>query len=167
MRRDVYMARTLLEHGADPNARITNWTPTRRASNDWSIHPALVGATPFWLAARLSQPEMMRLLAEHGADPLFVHHAHYVGTVGAFGTAERTEATTALMAAVGMGGPRSVGGFVDPDPSEAEAFRLEAVRLAVELGVDVHAVDLEGRTAADAVADGPVKEFLAEVAARR
>jgi len=31
MRRDVGMARDLLAHGADANARIGNWTPTRRA----------------------------------------------------------------------------------------------------------------------------------------
>ena len=37
--------------------------------------PRLVGATPFWLAARFSEPDVMRLLVKHGADPLFVHHA--------------------------------------------------------------------------------------------
>jgi ankyrin repeat protein len=160
LRRDEQMVRTLLSHGADPNVRLTNWTPTRRASADWSIHPSLVGATPFWLAARLVHPGLMRLLAGHGADPLFVHRTRYVGTVGAFGTEEKNEATTALMAAVGMGGPRSVSGFVDPDAAELPGLRLEAVRLAVEFGIDPAAVDPEGRTAAEATRDDAVRAYL-------
>ena len=105
MRRDENLGRLLLGNGADPNARLSNWTPTRRASADWHFHPALVGAAPFWLAARFSQPGIMRLLVEHGADPLFVHRVHYVAAAGSYGADGVTEATTALMAAVGMGGP--------------------------------------------------------------
>ena len=166
MRRDEDLGRLLLAHGADPNARITNWTPTRRASADWHIHPALVGATPFWLAARFTQPGFMRLLAEHGADPLFVHEVHYVASSGSYGAAGTDEATTALMAAVGMAS-RRVRAFVGPDPAELEFLTLEAVRLAVELGVDVNATDLEGRTAVEARGYASVAEFLAEEAARR
>ncbi len=159
LRRDEGVARTLLAHGADPNARIGKWTPTRRASADWSIHPSLVGATPFWLAARLSQPSVMRLLAEHGADPHFVHRVHYVGSAGSFGSEPRDEATTALMAAVGMGGVRGLA-FVEPDPSAVEALALEAARVAVELGVDPSAVDLEGHTALDGSRYDSITEFL-------
>jgi ankyrin repeat protein len=161
LRRDLHMARQLLSHGADPDARIANWTPTRRASADWSIHPALIGATPLWLAARFSQPEAMRLLVDHGADPLFVHQVEYVAAAGTFGSELRAEATNALMAAVGMGGPRGMGGFVDPDAREVAALRLETVRLAVELGVDISAVDPDGRTAAEMTRDQAVRDFLA------
>ncbi len=167
MRRDEGLARSLLDRGADPNARLTNWTPTRRASADWSFNQAMVGATPFWLAARFSQPGVMRLLAEHGADPLFVHEVHYVGASGSYGAAGRTEATTTLMAAVGMGGSRRMRTFVAADPAELEFLTLEAVRLVVELGVDVNATDLEGRTAADARSYPSVREFLAAEAAGR
>jgi ankyrin repeat protein len=167
LRRDEGMARTLLAHGADPNARITNWTPTRRASNDWSIHPSLVGATPFWLAARLAQPGAMRLLAEHGADPRFVHEVTYVGAAGSFGSATMTEANTAVMAAAGMGGPRRLGGFVDPDRAEMEALSLAAVKVAVELGVDSGAVDLEGWTAADRSPYPSVRAYLETLSAER
>src|SRR5258706_4355853 len=75
MRRDEKMVSALLAHGADPNAPLRTWTPTRRSSRDFYFEPVLVGATPFWLAARFSQPGVMRLLARHGADPLFVHHS--------------------------------------------------------------------------------------------
>ena len=36
------------------------------------LRSMLVGATPFWLAARFVDPAVMRLLVKHGADPLFV-----------------------------------------------------------------------------------------------
>ena len=166
LRRDEDLGRQLLDHGADPNARITNWTPTRRASADWHIHPAMVGATPFWLAARFTQPGFMRLLAEHGADPLFVHEVHYVASSGSYGAAGTDEATTTLMAAVGMGGSRRMRTFAAADPAELEFLTLEAVRLVVELGVDVNTTDLEGRTAADARSYPSVREFLAAEAAR-
>ncbi|MEC9354627.1 MAG: ankyrin repeat domain-containing protein [Gemmatimonadota bacterium] len=167
MRRDHAMARTLLEHGADPNAQVTNWSASRRASSDWHFHPALVGAAPFWLAARFIQPATMRLLVNHGADPLFVHHADYIGAEGTFGTVQRMEKTTALMAAVGMGGPRRMRAYIDPSPSEVEALTFEAVKLAVELGIDTKAEDQEGWTAADAARYESVVEYLVTNRSRR
>ena len=47
--------------------------PSVASSADFNFAPALVGATPFWLAARFNEPDVMRLLVKHGADPLFVH----------------------------------------------------------------------------------------------
>ena len=167
MRRDNAMARSLLEPGAPPNAQVTNCPAFRRAPRDWPFHPALVGATSFWLAARFIQPAIMRLLVNHGADPLFVHNADYIGAVGTFGAVRRTEKTTALMAAVGMGGPRRMGAFIDPNPSEVEALTLEAVKLAVELGIDTKAVDQEGRTAADEARYESVVEYLTTNRSRR
>jgi ankyrin repeat protein len=166
LRRDQAMARALLAHGADANARLQNWTPTRRTSADWSIHPSLVGATPFWLAARLAQPDMMRLLAEHGADPHFVHRVGYVGAAGSFGSEWREESTTTLMAAVGMGGVRGLA-YVEPDPSDLPGLALEAARLALELGVDRKAVDLEGRTALEGSRYEAITELLAGPAPAR
>ena len=64
------MVTALLAHGADPNAPLRTWTPERRSSADFNFAPALVGATPFWLAARFNEPHVMRLLVKHGADPL-------------------------------------------------------------------------------------------------
>ena len=145
MRRDTRMVRALLEHGADPNAVLQTWTSPRRSSRDLHFPPPLVGATPFWLAARFSAPDIMRLLADHGADPAFVHHADYKEPAAA---RPRLEATTGLMAAVGMGGGR-LRAWVPPDRADVEALTLEAVKLAVDLGVDVNAVDTDDRTALD------------------
>ncbi len=166
LRRDEDLVRILLEHGADPNARIENWTPTRRASRDWHIHPALVGATPFWLAARFSEPRIMRRLADAGADPHFVHRAEYVASAGTFGATGTVEQTTTLMATVGMGGSRRMRAFLPmEDPLELEAKALEAVRIAVELGVDVGVVDLEGGTATDRAGFPSIRSFLESAAA--
>jgi ankyrin repeat protein len=52
------------------------------------------------------------------------------------------------MAATGMGGGGTA--WVPPDPHEREALMLETVKLTVELGIDVNAVNTDGRTALDA-----------------
>jgi ankyrin repeat protein len=149
MRRDEPLVRTLLAHGADPRARLQTWTPTRRQSSDLHFEPELVGATPFWLAARFSEPNVMRWLVELGADPLFVHRSDRI-VDGKEGRAydHKYEATTALMAAVGMGGGGTA--WVPPDRSQREALMLDTVKLAVDLGIDVNAMNTDGRTALDA-----------------
>jgi len=162
MRRDEKTVKALLAHGADANTPLKTWTPTRRDSHDLYFGPALVGATPFWLAARFSQPRVMGLLVEHGADPLFVLHSD----VAQVRAQRRREATTALLAAMGMGGGVP---WVQPAPGEREALTLEAVKLAVELGVDVNAANTDGRTALDAAKTlkyDSVAKFLMEKGAR-
>jgi len=52
----------------------------------------------------------------------------------------------ALARATGMGGGRA---WVQPARAEREPLTLEAVKLAVELGVDVNAANTDGRTALD------------------
>jgi ankyrin repeat protein len=85
----------------------------------------MIGGTPFFLAARTADVDMMRLLASLGADPLLPNE----------------DQTTPLMAAAGAG-THSPG--EDPG-TEAEA--LEAVTLALALGNDVNVVDKNGNTA--------------------
>jgi ankyrin repeat protein len=154
MRRDEKMAAALLDHHADANAPLKTWTPTRRSSEDFHFEPSLIGATPFWLAARYLEPNVMRMLVEHGADPLFVLHVKWVASQGT-GQQERTETATALLAATGVladNGNRDSGGasaWVPAVPSEVEALTLETVKLVVDLGVDVNAKDNDGRTALD------------------
>lgn len=145
MRRDEAMVEALLAHGADPNAPLLTWTPTRRGSDDFHFDPAWVGATPLWLAARFSPPAVLRRLVEHGADPLVVHRSTYYRGGDDAGDAPQTEVTTALMAALGMGGGGP--GWAEPDPAEREALTLEGVKFLVQLGVDVDAANTDGRTA--------------------
>ena len=146
MRRDEAMVAALLAHGADANAVLQTWTPTRRSSDDWNFAPELVGATPFWLAARFAEPGVMRLLLSSGADPTFVHHGDRMVEGRGEAFQHRPDVTTALMAATGMGGGRA---WVQPPRLEREPLTLEAVKLTVELGVDVNAANADGRTALD------------------
>jgi uncharacterized protein len=147
MHRDERMAAALLAHGADPNALLKTWTPMRRSADDYNFAPELVGATPFWLAARFTQPAVMRLLVERGADPLVVHHGERVVEGRGEAFVHRKDVTTALMAATGMGGGRA---WAPVPAGRREALMLETVKLAVEFGVDVNAANLDGRTALDA-----------------
>jgi ankyrin repeat protein len=147
MRRDEHMVASLLAHGADPNAPLQTWTPTRRSSEDWNFAPELVGATPFWLAARFTEPAIMAMLLERGADPMFVHHGERMVEGRGEAFQRRVDTTTALMAATGIGGGRA---WVPLPAKERPAATLEAVKLCVARGIDVNAANNDGRTALDA-----------------
>lgn len=153
--RDARMVAALLKHGADPNAKVESWTPTRRSSRDWNFNPELVGATPYWLAARAMSADIMRLLANAGADTRVVHHAEYHAGDP---PVPRSQTTTPLMAAVGMGG--GIPWFT-VDRSQREALALEAAKVAVELGADVNVANDDGRTALDAAKQGRMESVVA------
>ena len=166
MRNDRRMVAALLAHGADPNQPLLTWTPTRRASRDHHYPPPFVGASPFWLAARFARIDLMRILADHGADPHFVHEVGYIVD----GRMQwQTERTTTLMAAFGMAGRRARPWVPYSGAPTAELRILEAAMLAVELGVDVNAVDATGRTVldeAEALQYESVVEYLVEIGAQ-
>jgi len=169
LRGDRALVRALLAHGADPNLRLRSGTPVRRASQDWAFAPALVSATPYWLAAWFHDADAMRELAEAGADPRLT-------------TLERWR--TVFERAGGVGPPHLAGGFIPPlvaatrgpanrgrffnsvlrDANDDERKVMAAVRTAVEFGADVNAADLRGDTAMHAAAQrnfNTVVRFLA------
>ena len=126
------LARQLLDRGADPNVRV-DWDEikfeplggtTRNPPGLYLGRHLLTynGATAFYVAAKNGDHEYMRLLAEHGADPT---------TPNRFGV-------TPLMVAAGL--DTWEGETPGPHTGVSEAERLEAVKLAVELGNDVNAV---------------------------
>jgi ankyrin repeat protein len=118
------LVKSLLQHGADVNARITR-TPPRVGSSKNPGLPELVGATPFLLAAMAGSPDIMRVLADKGADVRL-------------GTARKG---TPLMAAAGLG--RVLGEVIVP-----ESDTLAAAKLLFEMGAaDANAVDELGNTA--------------------
>jgi len=133
--------RKLAASGANLNARVT-----KKPSMGTTILNS-IGATPFLLAARTKDVELMRLLADLGADPLLTNE----------------DGTTPLMVAAGIG---TSSPLEDPG-TEPEV--LEAVRLALKLGGDVNAVDKKGETAMHGAAykHAPsVVRFLAESGAK-
>src|SRR5687767_513199 len=75
----IELARKLLVHGANPNTRV-EWNEPRfgkeggTARNPPNIRLgrhllSYIGATPFYVAAKNGDIELMRMLADHGADP--------------------------------------------------------------------------------------------------
>jgi ankyrin repeat protein len=132
------LARGLLKRGANPNARVT-WREIRfdrdlgvvKSPPDISIgrdYLSYVGATPFYLAAKGADVALMRVLLEHGADPL----------------ASTVQKVTPLMAAAGLG--FWDGESPGPESGVPESRALEAVKIALEAGNDVHAVTDFGPT---------------------
>ena len=132
------LAHALLEAGANPNARI-DWREIPFEVDLGIVRPppgisvgrnflSFVGATPFYLAAKHADVELMRLLVRHGADPLTATH----------------QRITPLMAAAGVGfWDGESPGALNGTPEET---RLAAVRLAIELGNDIHAATDFGDT---------------------
>ena len=120
----VDVARILLTHGADPNARLT--TPILQRHHSGGDGALGEGATPLLRAAKTSDVSMMRLLLDSGADPALTTRNQ----------------TTAVMFAAGPSGGGLGGSFPVSD-----ADKIAAMTLALDRGVDVNAVDGTGQTA--------------------
>jgi uncharacterized protein len=116
--------RKLVGKGAVLNARVTKKPPMGVTT----LNSA--GATPFLLAARTADADLMRLLAELGADPRMPNE----------------DGTTPLLVAAGVG-TQAPG----EDPG-TEPEVLEAVKVALALGNDLNAVDTNGETVMHAAA---------------
>jgi ankyrin repeat protein len=125
------LAQKLLEHGANPNVQLT-WQEKKFDKEGGTMkNPPLiqlgrhyltyVGATPFYVAAHNGDAAYMRLLAQHGADPK---------KPNALGI-------TPLIVAAGL--DYWEGEAPGPFTGCSEAERLEAVKLALELGNDINA----------------------------
>ena len=71
---DLELARALVAHGADVNAR-----QTAEPRDGYRNMLNRSGATPFLLAAKAVDLEMMRLLLELGADPLLAKRGRHHG----------------------------------------------------------------------------------------
>src|SRR6266850_1976777 len=112
--------RKLVAHGANVNARAT-----RQVNMGVTIRFHSLGATPFLLAARTADVQLMRLLLELGADPLQPNE----------------DGTTPLMAAAGVG----TNSPLEEPGTEPEV--MEAVKLVLGRGGDINTVDKNGDTA--------------------
>jgi ankyrin repeat protein len=162
LRGDLQTVSVLLTHRASADAVLAKGTPSRYYSKDYAFNQSLVGATPFWLAARYGEPEIMSALAAAGANPRFV----------------MKDGTTALMASIvptrGLGtfragdrreryqGPADVAAKGD---GEDEAITLATAKRAIELGADVNATTVAGETAlhqAAGLAANSVVQLLAD-----
>jgi uncharacterized protein len=172
LRNDADIVADLLSHGADPNAPLERPTAGRRASAELQLRPAVVGATPFWIAARYGEPQIMERLAAAGADPLFVKTTTVPAIVQPSEVNGRPvpepAGMTAMMAALSSENIRRRL-LATTVPNAEEHVVLDAVRLTAKLGVDVNAADEDGDTALHRAAKlrfNSVVQFLVEQGAR-
>jgi len=136
------LARKLLEHGANVDARMTK-EPADGARNVLDR----IGSTPFLQASKLADVPYMRVLLEHGADPSIATE----------------EGATPLMAAAGVG----IWQVGESAGTNEEAF--EAVKLCYDVGNDVNAIDKNGDTALHGAAHrgaNDIVKFLVEKGAK-
>ena len=115
----LQIIKKLKEKGADLNARMT------RKVNFGLTSLNTMAATPFLLAAKNADAELMRFLGSLGADPLIPN----------------ADGATPLIAAAGLG-TRSPG-----EDAGTESEVVEALEVALDLGNDINAVDKNGETA--------------------
>jgi ankyrin repeat protein len=111
------LGRRLIAHGANPNARALT-TTARRNPGDQN-YKDLIGATPFFLAAKSGDVPYMRLLHSAGADAATSLNDH----------------TSPLMVAAGIG--CVPGQWVEPERDILAAVKF----LVEELKADVNAVN--------------------------
>src|SRR5207247_10017924 len=106
----------VLEHGANTNAQITKGSSLSRNSQDYNLPAALIGATPYWLAAKFVEPEIMRALVSGGADPEI----------------SIKDGTTPLMAAAGS---KEVSGRANAESDRRGLSLIDGGRLPDEIRV--------------------------------
>ena len=129
------LLKALLKRDADPNAQLTQGLPFRRG--DYVGREAYDGASPFWLAARLGNVEMMRELLDAGADP-------------------------ELRQAWGVTPTMVAAGVTQTDSRIANEEKLiQALELLVlEIKTDIHSVDRSGQTAVHGAANVSGNEII-------
>jgi ankyrin repeat protein len=115
----IGMARVLLDHKANPNARMT-----RNPSDGYRTSMNRIGATPLLTAARVPDVDLMRLLLEYGADPTLTTNDH----------------TNLLMIAAGYGFQAG------ESPESKPGALVAAVKLALDLGGDINSANDRGYT---------------------
>jgi ankyrin repeat protein len=113
----------LLERGANPNAQLTKAIAGRSGmdAGDTTLGP---GTTPLMRAARAGDAAAMRALLGKGADPKLT----------------TKDGNDALQFAAGVG-------YRDKNTKGSESEALEALKLAVSLGMDINRENNRGETA--------------------
>ena len=139
----IDVLRKMIDLGGDVDARMT----TNGMKDGQRNRLNRLGATPFFLAAKVTDTEAMRVLVEAGADTV----------------TPSADGTTPLMVAAGLAiwNPGEDGGSLPGQEDEV----LEAVRMCVELGNDIHAANYRGETALHGAAfrgANNVVEYLVE-----
>ena len=148
--RRLPLVQALLEHGADPNARITSWAmfmsyigyPKKGAFEHFSCGTGdLAGATPLWVAAYSANGGRRRSAGSSGVQS----SAEIIETLLAAGAdphATTVDGTTSLMVAAGLGRTGGGAGSISGAGRGARLLEAEqAVRVLLEAGADINATN--------------------------
>lgn len=131
------LVQALLDHGANPNARLTRYLPvfSRVILIDNGMAVEKLGATPFFLATGFGDIEIMDILIAGGADP-FINSDDW---------------TTALMVAAGAdfveGQDKYNRRWFETNVVALQDSALLAVEKCLELGFDINARNQKNQTA--------------------
>ena len=139
----IDVLKKMIALGVDGDARMT----TNGMKDGQRNRLNRLGATPFFLAAKVTDTEAMRVLIDAGADTV----------------TPSADGTTPLMVAAGLAiwNPGEDGGSLPGQEDEV----LEAVRMCVELDNEINAVNYRGETALHGAAfrgANNVAEYLVE-----
>ena len=146
LRSQPELAAALLERGAEVDAVVERGTPGRRFSADFSIRHQAVGANTFWLAARYGELEILRMLAERGADPHVSPTSRWSALKAAMGVPQISQEDRRNRVDAPDG---------HMDRIDQEQLTLALARIILDLRVDVNQTDDRGNTALhDAVRTG-------------
>ena len=124
----VDITRSLLEHGADPNAALKK--PILQRQHTFGDGTLGAGATPLMRAAKSGDIELVRVLVDAGADPL----------------AKLPNGTTALMLAAGLGW-RNGSPLAPSYDQGSDEEAVATLELLLSLGLDLQATNEAGDTA--------------------
>ena len=138
----IDLIKALLAHGANPNARLKKQQPYRTKVDRGNDTMLGAGTTPFLRAAKAADLAAMRLLLAHGADAKLANGSDTVNDVSA-ANRRAPGGINPLMAAAGLG-------TREEDTTgrrKTEADAIEAIKICLDAGLDVNAVDGRGQTA--------------------
>jgi ankyrin repeat protein len=144
----VALAKLLLDRGANPNATLES--PILQRHNNAPLQTLGAGTTPLMRAAKSGDVTLMRVLLDRGADP----------------NLRQENNNTLLILAAGFGRRFDQNADAQEYEHGTQDDLLQAVKLCVELGLDVNAVNDAGETPLHVAVSDKMVRYLVEKGAK-
>jgi uncharacterized protein len=143
------LIQTLLAHGANVNAQLKKQQPYRSKVDRGADTMLGTGTTPLMRAAKAGDTEVVKVLLAKGADPKLTTKNGMTPVMAAAGLGSKEEDTTGR--------------------KKTEADAIASLKLCLDAGADVNAIDLQGDTALHGAAQkgyDQVVQFLVDHGAK-
>ena len=143
------LIQALLAHGANVNAQLKKQQPYRSKVDRGADTMLGTGATPLLRAAKAGDTEVVKVLLAKGADPKLTTKFGMTPIMAASGLGTKEEDTTGR--------------------KKTEAQAIASIKLCLDAGADVNAIDTQGDTALHGAAqkgDDQVVQFLVDHGAK-